>query len=57
MAPPATTTRKRSTFSLRSALATSLAPFILGFALGGYVFDRATNPRPLVPASGLTTGP
>ena len=49
--------KKRSTLNLRRALATSLAPFILGFALGGYVFDRATHPRYTAPASGLYTGP
>lgn len=52
-----TATKKRSILSLRKVLATSLAPFIVGFALGGYVFDRATHPRHTTPSSGLYTGP
>jgi len=32
-------------------------PFIMGFALGGYVFDNANRPTPPNKPSGLYTGP
>ena len=38
-------------------IASTLAPFALGFAFGGYAFDRATR-EPLAPAHSVgTSGP